>query len=436
VDDWRRDFLGILDMGSYCSLKFDDLEILSSKSVVPDNLIALFQEADRVVRKVAFDEGEPPEADIVYEAPRETVLMRLSLLGFTEASVRAKFSDWLDEERVRWNEYLAEGRVWAADTARAISGFDYEVWRERAPEVLRSQLDGDQPKDEIDRQMRDEEGWLHFDGLGSLASLRAMLEALPDVTKVTLNISDLVFSGYIDENAPICARRREEESAEPRSLAPTVILAEGSSDIRILEQSLKALYPEMQDYFSFFDHVELNVDGGASYLVKFLKAFAAARAPIRVAALFDNDTAGLQAYRQAVTLGLPRNIIVLRLPDIALASNYPTIGPQGKHLSDVNKRAASIELYLGISALTASNGGLRPVRWSAYVPSADAYQGEVESKGKVQAKFLRELGQLESVEAARDAYPELVAVWGEIFRSVEITMVEARRSEHRLFVTG
>jgi hypothetical protein len=48
-----------------------------------------------------------------------------------------------------------------------------------------------------------------------------------------------------------------------------------------------------QDYFSFFNHAELSVDGGAVYLVKFLKAFAAARAPLRIVAVFDNDTAGL-----------------------------------------------------------------------------------------------------------------------------------------------
>jgi HEPN/Toprim N-terminal domain 1 len=36
-------------MGSYAELKFDELLVLSSKSVVPDMLISLFQEADRRV---------------------------------------------------------------------------------------------------------------------------------------------------------------------------------------------------------------------------------------------------------------------------------------------------------------------------------------------------------------------------------------------------
>ena len=35
-----------------------------------------------------------------------------------------------------------------------------------------------------------------------------------------------------------------------RNLAPTVILAEGSSDIDVLQESLAVLYPEVKDYFS------------------------------------------------------------------------------------------------------------------------------------------------------------------------------------------
>lgn len=38
-----------------------------------------------------------------------------------------------------------------------------------------------------------------------------------------------------------------------------------------------------------------GVDGGTAYLVKFLKAFAAARAPFQMSGVFDNDTTGIQA---------------------------------------------------------------------------------------------------------------------------------------------
>jgi hypothetical protein len=48
---------------------------------------------------------------------------------------------------------------------------------------------------------------------------------------------------------------------------------------------MEKLYPHFTDYFGFFDHNELSVDGGASYLMKFLKAFAAARISTRMVAL-------------------------------------------------------------------------------------------------------------------------------------------------------
>ena len=78
-----------------------------------------------------------------------------------------------------------------------------------------------------------------------------MLDACPEVKVVTLDISDLVDNGYIDANEAVCASRREMGRLEFRPLSPIVVLAEGSSDIRILESSLDTLFPERRDYFSF-----------------------------------------------------------------------------------------------------------------------------------------------------------------------------------------
>jgi hypothetical protein len=420
-------------MGSYCSLKFDDFHIIEAKSIVPDNLIALFQETDRVVTQVAREEGEEPEIQTTYRAKRDVILKRLALLGCTETAARERFSNWHNSEKIKWKEYLDEGN-WEKETFDALVKFDLSIWRSFVPNVVATQYQDIEPSGEIERRMRDrDDGWLHFDGYGSLISIRALLDALPDVEEVVLDISDLINGGWIGKDEDICAIRRETDHAELRSLSPTVILAEGSSDIRILQYSLKALYPERHDYFSFFDHIELSVDGGANYLVKFLKAFAAARAPLRIIALFDNDTAGLQAYRQALALKLPRNIILLRLPDIQLASAYPTVGPQGRHVLNVNQRAASIELYLGRAALTDPSGQLRAVRWTGYVQQADAYQGEVEAKADVQANFLSTVVEIIDPKTAQAAYPELVAIWDEIFRSVEHSMAEFRIKEAAQF---
>ncbi len=347
-------------MGSYCEIYFDKTEVCGAKSAVPDHFCALFQESDRVVRPSSDEEDESP--DVGYEAPRAVVLARLDLLGCTAMVARERLEAWLASTRETWEECSADGD-WAEETAAALRSFSVDEWYRRAPEVLTTFYSREDATDEIDRHMRDRDsdGWLWFNGYGSLMSLRALLDACADVQAVRLDITALIGGGWIEPDAKICEDRRASAPLDPRPLATTVILAEGSSDIRILQRSLAALFPERADYFSFFNHAELSVDGDAAYLVKFLKAFAAARAPLRLVAVFDNDTAGRQAHRQASALGLPDNMMVVALPDTELARRYPTVGPQGEHLVDVNGKAASIELYLGQAALT-KGGALRRVR--------------------------------------------------------------------------
>lgn len=378
-------------MGSYCALKFDEIEIFDAKSVVPDNFVALFQESDRVVRTVPETDEEDSMTDIFYQASRDVILARLALLGCTEDVVKEKFEEWKRNQKKSQEEYVAYSGDEADETFKAINEFDFDVWRERGSALLAKAWDKlPKPVDEIDRRLREKyEGWLYFAGYGSLVTVRALLDALPNVKHVTLDIGDLIGGGYIGDQELICDDRRKTSHGEIRNLAPTVILAEGSIDIQILERSLAALYPEVRDYFSFFDHRELSVDGGTSYLVKFLKAFAAARAPLHMVAVFDNDAAGLHAYTQTNTLTLPANIKALCLPDIKLAEKYPTVGPQGDGVANVNGRAASIELYLGRHSLNDERGNLRPVRWTGYVPPIKTYQGEVECKAEIQARFFK-----------------------------------------------
>ena len=413
-------------MGSYCTIYFDELEVCSAKSAVPAVFSAIFQESDRLVRASRCEDDDTPE--IVYQTTKKVVLARLALLGCTSQVARERLSRWIMDERTTWEEYVDDSHGdWAAETADAIRNFTVEEWYKRVPQVLATRLNSDEPIDAIDRHMRNhDESWLWFDGYDSLVGLRALLDANPQVEQVTLDVSDLIHGGWLDANERVCQGHRYGDIHSMGPLAPIVVLAEGRSDIAILKRSLSILFSERQDYFSFFEHEKLSVDGGAAYLVKFLKAFAAARTPLRLMAIFDNDTAGRQAHREAQRLGLPDNMILLRLPDTELAKTYPTVGPQGYHAVDVNGQAASIELYLGRSALTV-NGQLRPVRWTGYDKGADAYQGEVEAKDEVKQHFFKELKTFSNSTDAQHALPELVDAWTSIFAAVEQSAEEAER---------
>ena len=106
------------------------------------------------------------------------------------------------------------------------------------------------------------------------------------------------------------------------------------------------------------------------------------------------------------------------LPDIELAKSYPSDGPQGKHMVDVNGRAASIELYLGKHNLTDPQGKFIPVKWGGRAGKSGEYQGEINGRGEIQKRFERDLGTRKSPSEAQTAFPELVAVWQHIFSAL------------------
>ncbi len=415
-------------MGSYCEIQFDELSVCSVKWNVPDEWAALFQESDRRSR-ICIDEDteseDPDPPKIEYRADRSTVLWRLALLGATDATMRSVFDSWLESERANWRQYrdswTDEVQTDAARVCTALDALDFNEWKHQANKALHIRYGSDfaKPTDPFERCFHEnDDNFLHFAGYGSLIGLRALLEACPDVEEVSLDVGDLVNAGHYEEDERICDHARSRLPFLANPLEPTIILGEGSTDLLVLQRALAAMYPELVDYFSFFDHAEFSVDGGTTYLVKFLRAFAGARMTARMVAVFDNDTAGVQAHQQALALNLPTNFIITRLPDIELARCYPTIGPSGPAELDVNGSAAGIEIYLGENALR-RQGVLRPVRWTGYVPGAAKYQGEVEGKSEVLRSFLDGIAGITSKQVARAQFPELAAVWQRIFDLVE-----------------
>jgi hypothetical protein len=371
---------------------FDDRTIDSWGSSVPDFVVSMFQEADR------FEEEREDGLTVQYRARRETVLQRLDLLGLTDEFAALEYEQW----REGFLEIDDKFETFFEDLD--LNALDYAEWKRRLPEWL-----------------AEERPHTWTDLMLSMATssdirlaYRAALEACPDVEFVTLDVTELV-EGFEYNCDELCDHARSVAARERPELEPVVIIGEGVSDRKILEYSLGHLFPDFQDYFSFFDHEALRVEGGVSSMVKVLKAFAAARISTQILAVFDNDAAGEAGLRAATELDLPDNFMLLRMPDIAIAESYPTVGPQGEHLSNINGRACSIELYLGLEALAESNGSLAPVRWGGYVAKADRYQGEIVDKARVVAAFFDRIERLAPGNEAREAFPELVELWKAIF---------------------
>jgi hypothetical protein len=134
-----------------------------------------------------------------------------------------------------------------------------------------------------------------------------------------------------------------------------------------------------------------RVGGGAGNLANIVKAFAGAGIVNKIIAIFDNDTAGEAAIQGLRTLRMPKSIKVQKLPDFPPLRSYPTIGPSGSTIMNVNGMAASIELYLGVDVLTEDTGEIAPVQWTGYDAGLKKYQGEVLFKDRIQERFRQRL---------------------------------------------
>jgi hypothetical protein len=146
----------------------------------------------------------------------------------------------------------------------------------------------------------------------------------------------MVQAGYFGAEEPIAENARLELTSNARATEKLLVLTEGSSDSRILRETLKVIYPHLTECISFLDHDQFSVAGGTGGLMNLLRGFAAAGVSNRVVAVFDNDTAGCVQVDKARGLPLPKNVKIIQLPPLPVADLYPTLGPMGPMEANLN----------------------------------------------------------------------------------------------------
>ena len=160
-----------------------------------------------------------------------------------------------------------------------------------------------------------------------------------------------------------------------------LIVTEGSSDAKIIAHAFRLLKPHVADFFDFVDMNEGYPFSGTGNLYSFTKGLISISVQNNIIILYDNDAQGVSSFNRTVTLNLPPNMRVLKLPDLSEFGDFKTIGPSGEHRTDINGRAAAIECYLDVGAAAA-------VRWNNYYKELRAYHGELIAKGEVMKAFL------------------------------------------------
>jgi hypothetical protein len=344
-----------------------------------------------------------------FRAPGRAVATRLELLGVDEDSVRSALARQLAQPRLdEWAEIadrLGGSRLrMSRRKRRRLDGVDEHLRAEvERGDAIRASMGADgwarmlasSPEEPAFRFDADTGGrsWL-MDELKSWdprQALRAVLLAFPEAD-VVLAVGDIPDGPELPSPTPLPSRVMAAVSARAGVSAPIVVLTEGRTDAEFLMAGLMVLRPYLSDLIRFLDY-ERRPEGGVGALTGMIRAFAAAGIANRVVAVFDNHTAAADAMKK-LGRSLPPQIQVMRYPDLDLARAYPVLGPSAPEpaggtlpVADVNGLAGSIELYLGRDVLTQPDGTLRPVRWTAYVPSMDQYQGQVTGKDAIHRAF-------------------------------------------------
>lgn len=412
-------------MGVYHCLYLGNYEYLALKGDIDPKLMTIFRETDK---KIGEEEGEDNVSlvTVKYSNCVGVIKKRLGILGFSLENIKSDFEDFKRGEIGYFSDSLEEETLNSSilsDYKKNLSllrSTEFEDYLEAIKEILTKNFSRyDLPVDPDNPHfplmvwiLKNSELFLGsniYDPRDNYyvhdirSAIRFVLEALPDDSTVTLDLTEQIEAGWYSPKEDICKYHLDSLIKSHPVDSKIIILTEGSTDKNILETSFKLLFSDYSDYYSFMDFEEAKPEGGASHLVSTIKSFISAGVSNRIIALFDNDTAAKDAIRSLEKINVPENIKILQYPDLEIAKNYPAIGPSGIHKMNINGLAGSIEIYLGKDVLSDKNGeDLLPIQWKGFNQALKQYQGEILDKRKIQKNFKKKISKFNKGESAEE----------------------------------
>jgi hypothetical protein len=427
-------------MGAIAELTIGGIPLDSWKDYVPPEIAVLFNEREKRVEEVDPDEddelpeeGESRPTKIVrYVTSLDCFRSRLEFFGFTLEMTRRAFEIGRIDALEECSKSIS---TWEGQAKRHGELANQIIARERAKIDFLTRANPDQWLGALREKFRNAEEF-NSDGVPAVGpvpppaigdfdmkfpgtldprfQLRFEIEAIENGDAV-LDVSELMDWGYYEISDPLSRFALDDLSVADRIASHLIVLTEGSSDRFYLESAFRLFHPELSEYVSFMDFDGWNVPGGASFLESMVRSFAGAGIRDRILALFDNDTAGSLSINRLSALRLPKNIRTIRYPDVEIARNYPTLGPSGPVIMDVNGSAASVELYLGSDVIKTPDGSYVPVQWKGYDPVLRRYQGEILDKRGCRKRFEEKL-----FVANKSNFEPTEANWAELKAIVEV----------------
>lgn len=401
-------------MGTEISLDLGGVALESSKNHMGQHYGELFQEQDRrrlrseEINYAYFEEHglDPGEHEMAFSRSLRTVVPRLEMLGVGMHAVRAAY-DVAAEQWYELQEMLAESDLDLGVTqppkplsfdeclaficANPIPELDSRPYKDALSERCgRGRFEGNATIARL--PINDEYGHLaysernYFISLMNFLTPHATLRLLA-VCPANLELDVVWQYGPLVKNGWAAST---DFTSGPSRRQTTLVVTEGSSDVHILTHALKLMRPFVADFFRFIDVSERHPFSGTGSLANFAEGLAKIDVHNQVVFVFDNDVEGVEAAARVRKLKLPTNMSVLVLPDLEAFQKFPSQGPNGVTVSDINGRAAAIECYLD---LRLTNRPPALVQWTNLKRDPDVYQGALKHKGTYMDAFLAQTAQ-------------------------------------------
>lgn len=371
-------------MGSYSGLHVKGKELIWWKNGLSPMITGLFTK-DEIYRGTGlegyellkkydllkrYEDLKPDDIDweialAVIDIP--IIKQRLSIYGYN----KKMFDEAVDREVHRLKEYINEPD----------DKYELKEHYEKELKKYESIKDGSIPISEMSYELFEQ-----IDFYDEAAKIWAVIQHkdITDSDVAIIDLDDLIEGGWLND---------ELENEDSKFLVTMddfipdvpVLITEGVTDKRILEKSLSVIYPKLVSNVKFLN-MDFKPENGVASVVKMVKSFAAAGIRNRILVILDNDSAASEAL-MSLPKHLPDNIKIIQYPNLAMLKNYPTIGPQGNVLMDVNGLAGSIEMYVGRDILMDKEGELEIIQWGGYMSKVKKYQGSLINKENVQKRF-------------------------------------------------
>ncbi len=366
--------------GSMITLRLGRLEVDWGKNAIFRDHSPLFDKADLAEAKYFYAEDEIVVLP-AYVRKLSRVIPRLELLGFSLDGCRTAYA-----EALRHVPHYYPKVTINFDTFRqALCAVDLD-------RVRNDEYDGDFDLGEFAKYVLSDpefkrvsaalsggvtcDNGAFFENLDPYLTLRLLGENPASLERnLVWGIHDVIAGGWVEND----------EVFEPLAdESKFLIVTEGSSDSNILRTALPLVAPDVADFFKFVDMKDNYPFAGTGNLVNFCRGLAAINAQNKIVVILDNDTAGQEALQGLQSLKLPRNMRTVSLPYLDAFSCFPTLGPSGEAVEDVNGRAVAIECFLDLAFEPREP---RAIRWTGFNPRRQAYQGELVAKERYAAAF-------------------------------------------------